>query len=376
MTYLPEGDQSGDPDGYGGSLFIVGHDHQQMIAELSIPEPLVREPGRITELNVARMLQPFTDIFGGRVGELEIPRLGIEYLSGSSSGREGRLHFCVGQHFEFERTPTHGSKGIHLSSDDTRGLWFIGQYPNYVLNDYLFEIPKSWSSRHRNGYRLATGRYRDGQWGGLGPAVIAYKPPSASSPPPENATIAECVPLVMYGEVQPGSAELAVDPNRRIAGFSEADEWSGGAWLTAAEGSAMMLLGTKAIGKTWYGFSNGVVYPISGDPNEPVPDVPPFPHDQRGWWSESIRGEAILYDPEQLAAVARGELQPWVPQPYARVDLTPYLFETTFDHPRQKRYLLGACAFDRERGYLYVIERRVKVDEERSVVHVFRIGGS
>jgi hypothetical protein len=82
-----------------------------------------------------------------------------------------------------------------------------------------------------------------------------------------------------------------------------------------------------------------------------------------------------LIDPAALAAVARGELQPWQPQPYATFDFTPYLFETDFEHTRQKRYLLGACAFDRDHSNLYVIERRVKVDDERSVIHVFHIVG-
>jgi hypothetical protein len=243
------------------------------------------------------------------------------------------------------------------------------------LNDYLFEIPRLWSNGNLRGYRLATGRFRDGQWGGRGPAVLAYQPPSAAKPSESGASIAARVPLLMYGEPQPGAAELAIDPERQLNGFSEADEWSGGAWLTVGDRGAVMLLGTKGTGDTWYGFSNGVVYPISGDANDPIPDVPPFPHDQRGWWSESIRAEAILFNPYELAAVARGELQPWQPQPYATVDLTPYLFETDFEHVRQKRYLLGACAFDRDRGNLYVIERRVKIDDERSVVHVFRIAG-
>jgi hypothetical protein len=32
--------------------------------------------------------------------------------------------------------------------------------------------------------------------------------------------------------------------------------------------SAVILTGTKAIGESWYGFSNGVEYPISGDADE------------------------------------------------------------------------------------------------------------
>jgi hypothetical protein len=133
MTYFPGGDAAGEDDGFPGSLFMVGHDHHQMIAELSIPQPVVPQQRRLGSLNVATMLQPFADIRGGLVGELEIPRLGIEYLSDPRAAGDGRLHFCVGQHFEFEPAPTHGSSGIQLDSADTQGLWFVGDYSNYVL---------------------------------------------------------------------------------------------------------------------------------------------------------------------------------------------------------------------------------------------------
>ncbi|MEM9589095.1 MAG: hypothetical protein AAGA03_17570, partial [Planctomycetota bacterium] len=357
-----------------GSLFMVGHDHHQMVAELSIPRPVISHQRRIEDLPVATMRQSFADIFGGRVRDHEIPRLGLEYLTEDDPADGGRMHFCVGQHFEFDRRPTHGFKGLNLSVDDTAGLWSLGDLSAYVLNDYLFEIPSAWSDQHLPGYRLITGRFRDGQWGGRGPAMVAYVPPRSGRSLPSGAVIDHVRPLVLYGESRPGQAELAVQGERQMERFSEADEWSGGSWLTSGTRSAVMLLGTKATGKTWYGFSNGVVYPISGDPVDTIPEVPNFPHDQRGWWSESIRAEAILFAPDDLADVASRRSAPWDPQPYARIDLSPYLFERQFEHPRQKRYLLGACAYDRDRRWLYVVERRVKADQERSLIHVFRIG--
>jgi hypothetical protein len=72
-----------------------------------------------------------------------------------------------------------------------------------------------------------------------------------------------------------------------------------------------------------------------------------------------------------LAAVAAGTMPTWAPQPYATLNLDPYLFNPGFDFERQKRYLLGAISFDRAHGNLYVIERRA--DEEKSLVHVFTI---
>ncbi len=37
MTCYPEGDPQGANDGYPGSIFAVGHDHQQHVSEISIP---------------------------------------------------------------------------------------------------------------------------------------------------------------------------------------------------------------------------------------------------------------------------------------------------------------------------------------------------
>lgn len=370
MTFYPAGDPNGPADDFPGSLFIVGHDHQQMISEVSIPAPVASQSKRIEDLPTARTLQPFADVRGDQFGALEIPRAGIAYLPHSDPKRPGKLHFCWGQHFQFEHTPSHGWCEINLSNPESRGAWLLGHLPNYVTCDYMCSIPHDKDSADVLAtYPLATGRFRDGQWGGLGPALIAYRPPAESSAPPSGARVASVLPLLLYGRVAEGAAELLVDPAHRMVGFSESDEWSGVAWITKPH-RAVVFVGTKAVGETWYGFADGTVYPLGESDDEEYPEVPAFPFDARGWWSSDIRAEAIFYDPEDLAAVARGELESWEPQPYARLDLTPYLFDPGYDHPRYKRYLLGACCVDHGNQKLYVIERRA--DEEKSLVHVFR----
>jgi len=62
--------------------------------------------------------------------------------------------------------------------------------------------------------------------------------------------------LVLYGEPMPGKREIGDSEERKMVNYSEQDEWSSGAWLTAGENSAVILVGTKAIGNSWYGFSN------------------------------------------------------------------------------------------------------------------------
>jgi hypothetical protein len=371
MTYYPDGDPNGPDDGFPGSLFILGHDHHQLISEISIPAPIISPEKNLSELNTAETLQPFHDITGGQFGYLEIPRAGLEYLSPQGEQTSAKLYFCWGQHMEFEFVPSHGWSELQLSAPQTAGLWSLDGYPNYVSNDYLFEIPEAWAASNTPGLRLATGRFRDGTWSGLGPSLLAIGPWLEGNPPAPGTSLDNVTPLLLYGIAESGVPEISSSDEMRMVMFSEPDEWSGGAWLTAADKSAVIFAGTKAIGESWYGFSNGIVYPISGDPDEEVPEVPPWPHDARGWWSDDIEAQIIFFNPDDLAAVAKGSLETWEPQPYNILTINPYLYDPGFDHERQKRYLVGAMSFDRANGYFYIIERRA--DEEKSIMHVFMI---
>ena len=371
MTYYPDGDPQDPGDGYPGSLFAVGHDHQQFVSEINIPEPVISPGKNLDDLNTAETLQGFHDITGGAFGYLEIPRAGLAYLPPQGDQSSGKLHFAWGQHFEDEWPGTHGWSDLDLSTPNTAGPWHIDGYSNYVTNDYMFEIPEDWASNYAPGLRLATGRFRDGHWSGLGPALFAIGPWAEGNPPPAGALLENVTPLLLYGEQLEGALEIDISGEHSMITFSEPDEWSGGAWLTTEDSSGVVFVGTKALGESWYGFANGVVYPISGDPDEVYPDVPPWPHDARGWWSEDIAAQILFYNPSDLAAVATGEMEPWEPQPYATLEIDDYLFDPGYDHEQQKRYLVGAAAFDREHSRLFIMERRA--DEERSIVHVFQV---
>jgi len=98
----------------------------------------------------------------------------------------------------------------------------------------------------------------------------------------------------------------------------------------------------------------------------------------RGWWSSRFSGRLILYDPDDLARVAAGTLPSWAPQPYAHLDVDPYLFLNPgridleeIGPGVQQRFRLGDVTFDRQNGLLYLIE--LYGDAARPVVHVFRV---
>ena len=73
MAYYREGDPGGPADGHPGSLFLIGHDHHQMISEISIPVPVISASKNPAPLNTAGTLQPFREITGGMFILIEQP---------------------------------------------------------------------------------------------------------------------------------------------------------------------------------------------------------------------------------------------------------------------------------------------------------------
>jgi hypothetical protein len=353
-TYYPDGDPSGPNDGYPGSLFGVGHDQTQYVSEISIPFPRKSAAKNVDELGTAGVLQEFHDIRGGLFGYIEMPRVGLEYLPPQGSQSTGKLYFSWAEHLDEGNTgPTHGWCELNLANPQPKGTWRIGGRENYVTADYIFEIPASWANTYTPGYRLVTGRYRDGGQSAQGPALFTFGPWNQGNPPPAGTTLTT-KPLLLYDNI------LVPAPQYILNGYTHADEWNGGAWLTAGSKNAVIFAGNKGIGYTWYGCIDGQECPPNCDCGE-----------TRGWWSNIIQAQIIFYDPADLAKVAQGTMLPNRPQPYAVMNIDPYLYHIT--SPRQK-YHISAVAFDRVHGLLYIFEPFA--DGDKPIVHVWSITGN
>lgn len=402
MTFNPNGGPPGPRAGLPGSLFVMGHNRMpygelpngNQVAEVTIPVP-VNSPN-LDDLNRAEFIQPFANVAAGHFTSLvEIPRAGMEYLDFPATGP--LIHLAFGQHFQEDpsvQVASHGWFSPDLANPRMQGPWFIGRQSFYSVNDYLFTIPTEWAREHAQGRFLATGRYRDGGWSGMGPALFAYRPwvDAAGTPAAPNTRLRETVLLLYENSSNTNNIE------RCLNGYQHPDEWTGGAWVTTASGkSAVLFAGTKGTGsRYWYGFINpaGPQHPCveeayigqftlcrlaDGTPcgNERALTCS-NPASVRGWWSSSFSARIILYDPDDLALVAAGEMEPWQPQPYAFFDFDEYLYfnpsgveRETLGWGPQRRYRLGDVAFDRENGYLYILE--LFADEAKPVVHVWQI---
>jgi hypothetical protein len=383
-------------------LFITGHDrlpygelpNGSQVAEISIPVPV--ESDSLGELNQAGFLQAFHDVARGYfTGLEEIPRIGMQYLDTPATGP--KIHLAWGQHFqddEITAVASHAYFDPDLASPNLQGTWFIGDQNLYSVNDYIFEIPSSWADENLGGLYLATGRYRDGGWSGMGPALFAYRPwiDDSGTPAPSGTHLAETA-LLLYE-----SSSNTENIERCLNNYQHPDEWQGGAWVTTGTGkSAVLLAGTKGTGaKYWYGWVNpaGPEYPCveeellgeftlcrlaDGTPCPPEDLTECAGHnDFRGWWGARFDAQFIFYDPAHLAQVAAGELDSWEPQPYAALDIDEHLFlnppvwdQEVLGTGVQRRNRIGAVAYDREGGLLYVLE--LYADEARPLVHVWRV---
>ncbi|MDD1720338.1 MAG: hypothetical protein LUQ25_09785 [Methanoregulaceae archaeon] len=360
LAYCPAGDSAGPDDGYPGSLFGVGHDTRNEVCEISIPVPK-KSPEKVPSLlNTAGFLQPFTSITSGVFAPSEdgAPlHMDLEYIPARGSQKSPKIYIVWGEHMQFEQACSHAWSETVLSVPRTKGPWRIGNYPNFVTSDYLFSLPDAWADAHTGGLSLVTGRFRDGSLGGSGPALLAIGPWLEGNPPQRGATLRKIVPLLMYEKGYEGS-------RRVMAGFTNADEWSGGTWLSSGNRSAVAFVGTKGRGRWWYGFSNGIVWPD----NPPYPPIPPPPNDDRGWWASGFVTAIAFYDPADLAAAASRKIQPCQPQPYAELVIDRHLYDVSWAKEKRR---IGGAAFDPGRRILYIAEFRG--DGDRPLIHAWKI---
>jgi len=349
MAYFPDGDSYGPDDGFPGSLFATGHAWSHLVAEISIPGPVISASQTLGDLNTAAQLQAFTDILD--VSNLEIPRTGLAFLPAHGAQTSAKLYFCWGYHMqEAPADLTHGWCEPDLSNPQVQGGWYLEGWPTHIrnmsTNDYLCEIPSEWADIYTPGLNLATGRFRDGGWSGQGPALFAIGPWNQGNPPPSGSALPNS-PLLLYTSTYDYSEE-----DHALNGYHHSDEWSGTAWLSAGEKSALVFVGTKGRGGCWYGNQQG----------------PCLDCENRGWWSDEFSGQILFYDTKDLADVAAGIRQPWEPQPYAVLEIDEFLFHITSN---QQKHHVGAACFDAHQGLLYVFEPHA--DGEKPVIHVWQV---
>ncbi|MEW6592967.1 MAG: hypothetical protein AB1305_04755 [Candidatus Hadarchaeota archaeon] len=384
MAYYPSGDSSGASDGYPGSIFGAGHNQTHYISEISIPAPAISSNKSLSDLNTATTLGQFTNVRSG-ISALEqiytdsaLNYVGMEYLPAQGSQTSGKLYLCWAAHFQDAPLDVPSHMWCDTNLTNQQGSWRVldnSFVTLYSTNNYMFEIPANVADNYFSGRRLATGRYRDGGWGGMGPNLFAVAPWASGNPPAAGTTLPTTT-LLRYASTHQEGYQYVGNYNYKMDNYQHSDEWVGGAWLTVDNRSAVIFMGTKGTGSknAWYGYPNGLVWPDEA----PFPSEPSYPFEERGWWTESFEARILFYNPLDLIAVANGSKQPHEPQPYASMSIDNFLFNIDkMNHPdfadSLNKYRISACSYDRSNQLLYIFEYRGDSETDRPLCHVFKI---
>ncbi len=374
IAYRLDGDGgasgSGAADGFPGSLFVTNLNQPEngLVGEVSIPAPEIRIGGSMDDLPVAAVLQTAVNIRPQAINDwdyVDIWRTGLEYLPSEQQLYSAwSIHYTVSgeKHATISCT-----QGADMSAGPYHGPWYIGpagQPPiDAQQSDYLFALPDAWAAQHTAGRNLVVGRCRDGGLSGLGPTLYAFASVGAS-PPGVDATL-DYTTLLQYGPVEASDNYHFPDA---VDGYKHSDDWRGASWIGTGGQSAVAVIGRKAHGDNWYGYT-GEHMPHDWI----IADVPYYAFDEtdpdgKGWRAHRLSPMIILYNPDELADVAEGRSASHEPQPYAAMRLDENLFFGA-DHE------IFSTTYNPADHLLYITEF-VREAEGALIVHAFRINAS
>lgn len=355
MAFHERGDAGGETDGYSGSLFLTGHRQEDLVAEISIPQPVISRS--MDELPVASVLQPLSDITAG-IREYMTQGSSEPFQIGGLCVVGDRIHWTLYKYYNVQTVdyPSHGVSSLSLSDPRPEGLWHLGpsntgrsEWHSYKHAGYIFEIPpdqaQQWWFGGRNlisGLQIATGL----NIASHGPAMFAYSLPEGTASKNQDL---DALPLA-YNDI----ARPAPD-------FIPSDRWTGGAWLTLDDKHTVIIVGRKSLGESYYGEAR--------------------PHDcssDKGFHGAPYEAQVRFYAPQLLAATAARKTDPTSVVPWDVWDhdspgggFHRYLFPTCTQ-------MLGGVAYDRKNNLLYVaqIDAGTTIDQPYAslpAIHVFRI---
>lgn len=372
IAYNRDGDGgetgTGAQDGYKGSLYVTNLNQmeQGMVAEFSIPAPVISAAKNLEELNEAAIILNPVNIRPASVNSwpyVDIWRTGLTYIP-----QEKRLYSSWGYHYQVggEKTASISCcDATDLSGSIKHGAWFVGN-PNQppvdaMLNEYLFSLPQTWANVNTNGRALVTGRCRDGGLSGLGPTLYAVNLVGSNTPLAPGAQL-DFTTLLKYGSVE-GTNEYEF-PNS-IDGYKLCDAWRDASWVSAGSQSAVLFAGVKGLGNNWYGYQGENMRHDWVILDTPYPDFYNTDPDGKGWKANVYQPMAILYNPADLASVANGSMNSFQPQPYAAIRFDTSIFWGT-------SRTICSESYDNENKLLYVTEFGAPSDG-RLIIHVWRI---
>ncbi len=342
---VPKDTVNGSSFDYGGtalafnkknhSLFIVGHDHDQLVAEISIPK--IIESNSLGRLETAKIIQPFADASDGKmdkvdddgaikVGGLYVRRnrlFGTAYSYYDADGSQVRSHFK--------------SKLTLAQKGDARGMFRVGKLGAGFVSGWIADVPRAW--QRAVGAPSLTGNCcipiisRTS----YGPAAFGFNPDRL-----RRKKSARLKPLVYY----PQSHSTLGDWDSNSRYFNGSTSMAG--LVLPKNTRSLLFFGAHGQGDFCYGTGAEC-----DDPTDESKGTHGYPYAYQIW----------AYDMNELLRVKKKAIKPWSVRPYK-----VWKFNLPFSSEVKS---LGGVAYDAKEGRIFVSQKFG--NDSYPVIHVFRV---
>ncbi len=348
---LPTGTIGDSSFGYGGSalayhasnnsLFLVGHDHHQMVAEISIPTPIISTEEQ--NLHTATVLQSFTDASEGKMYTIDDTVNGIKV--GGLLSSNNKLYGSAFAYYDADGSQTfsHFSSSFNLSlTGDVTGMHQIAAPKAGFVSGYMTPIPDQWQTSL--GGPAITGNCcipiisRTS----YGPAAFVFNPSDIGNKSPVPATS-----LVYYPSSNPlGAWGESLSPSNPY--FNGTTQIKG--VVFPKESRSLLFIGTQGLGEYCYG-SGGT----TGDCYDPIKT-------QKGNHAYPYTNQVWAYDVLDLIKVKNGEKLPWELEPY-------HVWQFTLPFQIEGDKVVYGAAYDPTRQRIFMSHYR----GGKPLIHVFKL---
>lgn len=317
------------------TLYLSGHDYEQMIAEITIPPLTI---GAVEDMGIAHVVTNFFDP-SDQLGKQIVPnrKLGGLHVFNDT------LYWSFWEYYNVSNDdpPVLGFSNNDPSQLSATGMYRIGNFNVQKTGGYIVEIPKDFADQHLNGWRLAVG-HNGGIPGlastSLGPALIAI-----DHTLPSARTSAQLLMQYPY---------LGSSDGGDVINHQACDRYHAVSWISYNGRSVVMFAGSKSLGETYYGPGR------EGDCSA-----------SKGYHCSPYTSRFLFYNPEDFVKVINGQNEPNI-APIASVDDLGGIIKTC-------RGLITDMTFDQQRGLLYVVQDKADTIsnqyEALPVIHVYKI---
>lgn len=357
---LPAADVGGSNFGYSGtaltynpardSLFVVGHDWHQKVAEISIPE--VRQSAGVGGLATAAFLQPFGDPIDGKSrqvnpGDPNAIKVGGLFTYGD------RLITSMYAYYDGAATQvlSHFISAQNLAvTTDALGPFRIGSLKAGYVSGYMATIPKAWQGALGGPALTGNCCINIISRSSFGPAVSSFDPADVGRGP------VQATPLLYYPSDHPlanyDATSDAFNGTTAIHGVVFPEQ-TRSVLFFGRHGVGRWCYGTGTRNQAQHGTAVGDGSTYCYDPTSADKGTHAYPYVYKVW----------AYDAADLAAVKSGSREPWEIKPYAMWEL-----QLPWDNASR---LLGGVAYDPATNRIFVVQSFA--DSDRPVIQVFTL---